>query len=214
MGRPRVLLADDHTVLREGVARLLEGAFDIVGSVSNGRELVAEARRLRPDAVVIDVGMPLLNGIEAAAEIRNSVPSAKIVFLSQHSVKEYVRAALRLGASAYVLKNAAAAELVTGISEALGGRLFLSSELRQRFGDADPLAQSKQGGMFVNSLTKRQREVLQLIAEGKTAKEMAYILNISVKTVEFHKAAIMDELALRTTAELTRYAIEQGVLPT
>ncbi|HYO82419.1 MAG TPA: response regulator transcription factor [Bryobacteraceae bacterium] len=212
MGRPTVILADDHAVLREGLVRILESAFDIVGAVGDGRTLVTETERLRPDVVVLDVGMPLLNGIEAATQIRNNVPAARLVFLSQQSGKEYVQAAFRLGAWGYVLKNAAAAELVSGIHEVLGGRRFLSAELRQRFGDPDPLSTGSAGEHLGNVLTPRQREVLQLVAEGKSAKEIAHLLKISVKTVEFHKASIMDELGLRTTAELTRYALQQGIL--
>ena len=212
MHRPKVILADDHAVLREGLVRLLESRFDVVAAVGDGRALVAEVDRLRPDVVVLDVAMPLLNGIEAAAQIRSSLPSAKLVFLTQHSAKEYVQGAFSLGISGYLVKSAASAELINAIDEVLAGRRFLSSELRQKFGDPG-LFDLSSGGLFATNLTGRQREVLQLVAEGKSAKEIAHILNISVKTVEFHKASIMDELELRTTAELTRYALDQGILP-
>lgn len=212
MSLPRIVLADDHAVLREGLVRLLEAEFDVVGAVGDGRTLIAESERLQPDLVVFDIGMPLLNGIEAAAQIRNMGAPPKLIFLTQHSGKEYVQAAFRLGAAAYVLKNAAASELLTALREALAGRYYLSIELRPAFLDQDISAMRSPSQLLHGGLTPRQREVLQLVAEGKTAKEIAQLISISVKTVEFHKAAIMDELGLRTTAELTRYAIEERIL--
>lgn len=209
MARPRVILADDHAVLREGLVHVLRPTSDVVAAVSDGRALVSEVERLRPDVVVLDIGMPLLNGIEAAVQIRSLLPSAKLIFLTQQSGKEYLREAFRVGAAGYVLKNAAVAELASAITEALAGRRYLSAELRQRFGDWDP---AWDGNRNDTALTPRQREVLQLVAEGKAAKEVAAILGISVKTVEFHKASIMDELGLRTTAELTRYAMEHRIV--
>lgn len=209
--RPHILLADDHVIVREGLVSLLQAEFDVVGEVNDGRTLIKEAERLQPDVVVTDVGMPLLNGLEAAPQIRTVAPSSKLVFLTQQSGKEYIAAAFRAGASAYVLKNAAASELIKGVREALAGRLYLSSELQDRFSDAAALL-STRPELFGNGLTARQREVLQLIAEGKSAKEIAHILDISIKTVEFHKGAIMDALGIRTTAELTRYAIEHGIV--
>jgi DNA-binding NarL/FixJ family response regulator len=209
----RVLLGEDHAIVREGLVRLLEPAFNVVGAAGDGFSLVAEAERLCPDAVILDIGLPLLNGVEAARQIHQRVPDVRIVFLTQQSGKEYIQAAFRLGASAYVLKNAAATELVAAVQEVLSGRRYLCHELRHRFGEPDLDSSAIWADLFPEPLTARQRQVLQLVAEGKSAKEMAYILNISVKTVEFHKAAIMDELGLRTTAELTRYAIEHGLLP-
>jgi DNA-binding NarL/FixJ family response regulator len=213
MPRPRIILADDHAVLREGLAALIGSEFDVVGAVGDGRALLVEAERLSPDAIILDVGMPLLNGMEAGWQLRNVAPKTKLIFLSQHASKEYIQAAFRLGASAYVLKSAAAAELGTALSEAFAGRRYLCAELRERYGDPEPELDGKATGIFESTLTPRQREVLQLIAEGKSAKEIAFVLGISVKTVEFHKAAIMDELGIRTTAELTRYALEHRILP-
>jgi DNA-binding NarL/FixJ family response regulator len=212
MDRPRVVLADDHTVIREGLVRLLEATFDVVGAVGDGHALIEQTDLLRPDVVVVDVGMPLLNGIDAAVHIRNANPQTRVLFLTQQSGKEYIQGAFRLGAAGYVLKSAAAVELVVAITEALAGRRYLSAELRERFGEPEELDHSA-SPLFATPLTPRQREVLQLIAEGKTAKEIAHHLHISVKTVEFHKAAIMDELGMRSTAELTRYALERGILP-
>jgi DNA-binding NarL/FixJ family response regulator len=182
--------------------------------VGDGLSLVAEAERLSPDVVILDIGLPLLNGVEAARQIHQRAPEVKMVFLTQQSGKEYIQAAFRLGASAYVLKNAAGTELVAAVSEVLSGRRYLCDELRRRFGEPALESAGVLADIFPEPLTARQRQVLQLVAEGKSAKEMAYILNISTKTIEFHKAAIMDELGLRTTAELTRYAIEHGLLPT
>lgn len=181
----------------------------MVGDVGDGHSLVRAVERLQPDVLVLDIGMPLLNGIECSMQAQKFAPKAKLIFLTQYSGKEYIQAAFRAGASAYVLKNAAVSELITAIRLVLAGQYFISSELRQRFGDAWNLRQPN--GLVDNCLTPRQREVLQLIAEGKIAKEIAHILDISVKTAEFHKSAIMQTLGLRTTAELTRYAIEHGI---
>jgi DNA-binding NarL/FixJ family response regulator len=209
--RPRVVLADDHAVLRDGLIRLLEADFDVVAAVGDGRTLLAEAERLHPDLVICDIGMPSLNGLEAAGRLHAIAPDTRLVILTQYSGKEYVQHAFRLGAQAYVLKNAAATELLTALREALAGHYYVSMELRPRFSDTSG-GRDNPAELFGRGLTPRQREVLQLVAEGKSAKEIASALNISVKTVEFHKAALMDELGLRTTAELTRYAIEQRIL--
>ncbi len=206
MMRPRVIIADDHAMVREGLVRLLENEVEVVSTVGNGREVVGEVLRLRPDIAVLDIGMPLLNGIEAARQIREAAPEVRIIFLTQQTGKEYAQAAFAAGARGYVIKNAAAAELVQAVHEAMAGRTFISPEFSEKY----PGVEVTSSEPFGSTLTPRQREVLQLIAEGKTAKEMAQILGISAKTVEFHKAGVMDALGLRTTAELTRYAMEHG----
>jgi DNA-binding NarL/FixJ family response regulator len=213
---PRLLLGDDHNILLEGIRRLLETDFEVIGTAANGRELVAAASRLNPDVIVLDIGMPLLNGIDAARQILQNSPDAKIVVLTQHSDMAYVREAFRAGASAYLLKQSAAGELLPALQTVLQGGSYVSRTITEFSGlfmeGADPktiLAQS-----FTRDLTPRQREVLQLVAEGKAAKEIAAILGISIKTVEFHKSSIMDELGIRTTAELTRYAIAHGIIQT
>jgi DNA-binding NarL/FixJ family response regulator len=206
MMRPRVVIADDHAMVREGLVRLIENDVDVVATVGDGHAVVAEVVRLRPDIAVLDIGMPLLNGMEAARRLREEAPEVRLMFLSQHTGKEYVQAAFAAGARGYVVKNAAAAELLEAVREAMAGRYFVSPELREKY----PGVESSSSEPFGTALTPRQREVLQLIAEGKTAKEMAQILGISAKTVEFHKAGVMDALGLRTTAELTRYAMEHG----
>jgi DNA-binding NarL/FixJ family response regulator len=203
-------LADDHTLILEGMVRLLENDFEVISTVSDGRLLVEEVDRLRPDAVVIDLGLPLLNGIEAARQIRVLAPEVKILFLTQQSGRSYVQAAFQLGASAYILKSAAASELLQALRQVMAGGYYVSTQLRQR--DWSFTAQENPGEFFAATLTPRQREVLQLVAEGKSGKEIAHFLNISVKTVEFHKAGLMEQLGLRSTAELTRFAIEQGII--
>jgi DNA-binding NarL/FixJ family response regulator len=210
--RSRLLIADDHAILVEGVRKLLQSEYDIIGSATDGRELVSFASRLQPDIVLLDIGMPLLNGIEAARQIRQECPVAKIVVLTQLSDKDYVRESFRAGVHGYVLKQSASSELATALSEVLKGRYYVTPAIAAQMiqGPLDP--EVNPANLFGTGLTPRQREVLQLVAEGKGAKEIAAIIGISVKTVEFHKSSIMDELGLRTTAELTRYAIQQGIV--
>lgn len=210
--RPRVVLGDDHGLIVEGLRSLLQKDFDIVGIATNGQELIAEADRSQPDAILLDVTMPVLNGMEAARQIRNRNATVKLLFVTQKSDREYVQAALRLGASGYILKQSVVAEVQTALREVLAGRYYVSPALRRSISERafDPRCNPSE--LFGQSLTPRQREVLQLVAEGKPNKEIAAILNISVKTVDFHKAGIMEELGLRSTAELTRYAIEHGMV--
>lgn len=212
LGKARIILADDHGLILEGLRTLLEKDFDVVGTATNGRDLITEAERLEPDAVLLDVSMPVLNGMEAARQIKSRAPRIKILFVTQKGDREYVQAALRFGASGYILKQAAVNEIGTALREVLTGRYYVSPALRKGIPDAlyDPTKNPSE--LFGQSLTPRQREVLQLLAEGKSNKEIAAILNVSVKTIDFHKAGIMDELGLRSTAELTRYAIEHGII--
>jgi DNA-binding NarL/FixJ family response regulator len=210
----RLLIADDHPLIVEGVRRVLDAEFEVVGMVADGHALVESVQRLKPDLVLLDIVMPLLNGIEAARHIKRLVPSTRLIFITQHEDRSYIRAAFQAGASGYVLKQSAASELVTALSEVLAGRYFLSAALAKNVPEAlfDP--KRNPGDLFGRSLTPRQRQVLQLVAEGKSAKEIAGILKISHKTVEFHKGVIMDELGLRTIAELTRYAVANGIVTT
>ena len=207
MNRPRLLLGDDHAIVREGLVRLLEPHFDVVGSVGDGRALVTEAERLRPDVVVFDIGMPLLNGIEAARQIRSALPNIKLVCLTQQAGKEYVQAAFRLGGAAYVVKNSAASELVTAINEALAGHYYLSPQLRDKLPEERFTPEQNPAELFGKGLTPRQREVLQLVAEGRTMKEVAALLGISPRTAESHKYEVMQVLGIETTAELVQYAV-------
>jgi DNA-binding NarL/FixJ family response regulator len=209
--RPRVLLADDHRLVAEGVKSLLADDFDLVGVVEDGRALVEEAGRLRPDVVVADIAMPLLNGIEALVQLRQGGDQVPIVFLTMHRDVIYARRALDAGASGYVLKHSAPAELVTAIRAALEGKTYLTPHLAGGVLNAMKERPEK-GADPVASLTPRQRQVIQLVAEGRSAKEIATSLAISVRTVEFHKYQIMEALDIHTNAELTHFAIKNGLV--
>jgi len=208
--KPRLLIADDHTLVLEGLRKILEAECELVGTVEDGRALMEAARQLNPDLILLDISMPLLNGIEAARQIRKSNPDAKLIFVTMHGDPDYVREAMRTGASGYVLKRSAASELVTAIREVLKGKTYVTPLVTK--GVAGSLTEvSPHASRTFGGLTTRQREVLQLVSEGRSGKEIAAVLHVSVKTVEFHKASIMRALGLRTTAELTRYAIEHGL---
>jgi DNA-binding NarL/FixJ family response regulator len=217
MARIRVLMADDHTLVLEGLRKLLAPEFELIGMVENGRELLEAALRLMPDVVLLDISMPILNGFEAARKLKSKLPSVKIIFLTMHSEKAYVAEAFNTGASGYLLKRSAASELVFAIKEVMKGRFYVTPLVAKDVMDMylDPQQRSRARLARLSgtdgSLTARQREVLQLVAEGRTNKEIAAIMNISIKTVEFHKAGIMGRLGLRTTAELTRYALVHGI---
>jgi DNA-binding NarL/FixJ family response regulator len=202
MKRARLLLADDHTLVTAGLRKLLEPEFDVVGTAADGRALIEEAEHLQPDVILLDITLPLLNGIEAARAIKRTSPEVKIIFVTMHSDPDYVAEAFRAGGSGYVLKRSAASELVAAIGEVLAGRSYLTPLV-----DAQPAP-----GRRAGRLTGRQREVLQLVAEGHSTKEIAGILKISIKTVEFHKSGIMQKLSMHSTAELTRYAIDHGMI--
>ncbi|MBV9761112.1 MAG: response regulator transcription factor [Acidobacteriaceae bacterium] len=213
MQRARLLLGDDHALILEGLRTLLADDFEIAGIATNGRDLVDAAQHLKPDAVVLDVSMPLLNGMDAARQIHKLLPRTKIVFLTQRSEREYVKMALQIGASAYLVKQSITDELIPAIRSALAGKVYVTPQVA----GAPAAALEAQSGenyadWFKSSITPRQREVIQLVAEGKSIKEIAGILNVSVKTVEFHKANLMNRLSLRSTAELTRYAVKHGIV--
>ena len=213
MTRPRVLLADDHMLVIDGLRRILEPECEVVGAVEDGRSLLLEAERLKPDIILLDISMPLLNGVEAARKLRQTVPAAKLIFVTMHADATYVTGAFRAGASGYVLKRCASMELVSAIQEVLKGHTYITPLVRQDIvGDAP--ASSLWPGEVSGELTERQREVVQLVAEGHPVKEIATILNISRKTVAFHKSNVMRRLGLRSTAELTKYALEHGLAGT
>jgi len=211
MSKPHVLLADDHQILAAGVRSLLEPEFEVVAIVTDGRELVATAKKLCPDVIVADISMPSLNGIEAAAQLREAGVGAKVVFLTMHRDVAYARRALEAGASGFVLKHSAPSELVTAVREALRGQTYvtpmIAGELLLSYREGT--AGSRDSAL---RLTARQREVLQLIAEGRSAKEVAGVLKLSIRTAEVHKARILEALGLRTTAELVQYAIRNGII--
>ncbi|MEW5974256.1 MAG: response regulator transcription factor [Acidobacteriota bacterium] len=212
MRRARILLADDDTLVVQGFQKLLESTFELVGIVTDGRSLLDSAVRLRPEVIVLDISMPGLNGIDAARKLKKALPNVKLVFLTVHAKTAYVNEAFRIGASAYLIKRSAASELIFAIKEALEGRHYLTTHVTKGLMDS-VLGHSRDlpSKMFSGKLTDRQREVLQLVAEGRTAKEIAGLLDISVRTVEYHKTGIMRALNLRSTAELTKYAVEEGI---
>lgn len=209
MKRLRVLLGDDHPLLLKGIRGLLETHYEIVGAEENGNALVEAAVRLTPDLVILDVSMPILNGIDAAREIRKALPSVRFVFLSMHSSAIYLRRALEAGALGYVLKSGAAEELVAGIEEALRGNVYISPS----FG-SDVIERAvewrEKGPKAPEGLTDRQKQILQLLAEGKQNKEIAEVAHISVRTVEFHRGQLMTKLGARNLAELTMLGIQGG----
>ena len=211
MKRPRVLLADDHRMVAEGLKSLLAAEFELLGVVEDGRALVEAAKRLRPDVIVADITMPHLNGIDALAQLKKDNPNVRVVFLTMHQDAVYARRALEAGASSYVLKHSAPAELVMAIGAALQGKTFitplLTGEVLQEI-KHDP----KKIRDPVALLTPRQREILQLLAEGRSAKEIAATLGISPRTVEFHKYQMMESLQIQSSAELTHFAIKHGIV--
>ena len=212
MRRPRLLLADDHTLVVEGLAKILESEFDPVGTAENGRELLRLAEELKPDVVLLDISMPLLNGLDACKQLIKTSPQAKVIFVTMHADADYVAEAFRAGGSGYLLKRSAASELVNAIHEVLKGRCYVTPQVtREALG---PLlgGNGADTRKLSSTLTSRQREVLQLVAEGRSVKEIAALLKISAKTVEFHKCALMERLDIHTTAELTRYAIKHGLI--
>ena len=210
MTRPRVLLADDHRIVAEGLKSLLATDFELVGVVEDGRAMVEAARATRPDVIVADISMPHMNGIDAFALLKKDDPQVKVVFLTMHRELAYARRALAEGASGFVLKHSAPTELVLAIRAALEGKTYvapsLAAELFQSAGREAP-QQPEQ------SLTTRQREILQLVVEGRSAKEIGSVLGISARTVEFHKYRMMEILGVHSNAELVRFAIQQGLLP-
>ena len=211
MARPRVLLGDDHVMFCEGLRSILEPHFEVVGIAANGQELVAAAERLQPDVVVADVSMPLLNGIGAARKLQKIKRPPKIVFLTMHADPTFATEAFRAGASGYVLKSSSGVEIVTAIQEAIRGRTHISAVVAG--GVLGGLMESRTDQKKrAAELTSRQKEILQLIAEGKSPKEIAVILSVSPRTVEFHKYRIMETIGVRTIAELTRYAVNHGIV--
>jgi DNA-binding NarL/FixJ family response regulator len=209
--RPRVLLADDHRMVAEGLKSLLSPEFELVDVVEDGRALVAAAKKLRPEVIVADITMPHLNGIDALAPLKKDNPDVKVVFLTMHAEVAYARRALEAGASGYVLKHSAPAELIAAIRAALNGQTYITPTL------AGEVVQALRQGPETPSdpaarLTPRQREILQLLAEGRSAKEIADALAISPRTVEFHKYQMMETLGLHHSAELVHFAIKHGIV--
>ena len=207
---PRVLIADDHTLIAEAFQKLLEPTCDVIGTVTDGRALLVAARDLRPEVIVLDVAMPLLNGLDAARYIRKMDPSIKLVFVTVSEDPDIAAEAFRAGGSAYLLKRSAGAELLAAIHEVLQGRSYVTSLVTG--GVMQSLMRQRDGEDRGRELTMRQCEVLQLIAEGKSMKEVGSILQISTATVAFHKYRIMEQLHIKTSAELIRFAVQQHLV--
>jgi len=213
MTRPRILMADDHSLVLAGLRRLVEDEGDVVGIVEDGRALLEEAQRLLPDIILLDISMPLLNGLDAARQLTKLVPDSKLIFLTMHATPTYVTEAFKAGAAGYLVKQSATSELKQAIQAVLSGQHYMTPSVTKDMMGA-PLHPSERPVCKppVTALTPRQREVLQLIAEGKGTRSIASMLHISIKTVEFHRTNIMEELNLHSTAELTRYAVSEGLV--
>ena len=211
MKRLRVLIAEDHKIVAEGLRSLLEPEFELAGIVEDGRALIKAAEKTLPDVIVADISMPLLNGIEAVRQVKEINPDIKVVFLTMHPDVTYAARAFEIGASGYVLKHSAPSELVTAIREAYKGRTYvtpmIAGELMQSYKEGSRPQQED-----ISKLTPRQKEVLQLLAEGHSAKEIADILCISPRTVESHKYKMMEHLNVKTSAELVGFAIRHGIV--
>jgi len=210
MKQPRVLLADDHRLVREAFAQILEPACEVVGAVADGRALLAAAAELRPDIVVLDIAMPLLNGLDAARQLRRAMPDVKLIFLTVSENSDVAAAAFQAGAAGYLLKNSAASELVQAVREVAQGRSYVTPLATQ--GLVANFLRPAGSGKKTGQLSPRQREVLQLLAEGHTMKDVARILKITPRTVAFHKYSIMEQLGVKSSAELVQFAIKQHVV--
>lgn len=209
MSRPRILLADDHLLLLDGLRHLLERHYDLVGTVQDGQSVVSAAQRLQPDLVLMDVAMPVLNGLQAGQRLREQQPKIKLLYVSMYADPPYVEEAMRIGASGYVLKRSGWEELSRAIEAALAGKRYVSSALSGALEQPPilPPVMSESG----RPLTDRQRQILKLVAGGYTAREIGRMLHITSKTVEFHKGRLMRQLELQSTVELARYALTHGL---
>lgn len=211
MSRSRVLIADDHSLVADLCRKLLEGEFDVVGVVTDGHALVTAAAELKPDVILVDIGMPVLNGLDAGQQIRQFLPAAKLVFLTMNTDLEVAAEAFRRGGLGYVLKSCAPAEVVTAVREVLRGKTYISPTLSRH--DISYLRRQDKGLVPEDSrLTCRQREVLQLLVEGRVMKEVGGVLNMTTRTVAFHKYRIMEVLGAKSNADLVRYAVRTHMI--
>jgi DNA-binding NarL/FixJ family response regulator len=210
VGRPRILIADDHTFVADACVKLLEPEFDVVGTVADGQALLAAVPELKPDVIVLDVGMPVMNGLEAGKRIKKMVRGVRLVYLTMNTDLGIAAEAFRNGASGYLLKTSAGTELVTAVREVLKGKQYVSPLVTS---DVDAFfLETRVSHMGQEKLTNRQLEVLQLLAEGRSMKEVAYTLGLTPRTVAFHKYKIMERLRLKTNSELVQYAIREHVI--
>ena len=211
MNYPRVLLADDHILVLEGFKKLLEGHCELVGTATDGRTLIEAVAQLRPDLILLDISMPRLNGIDSARILKAQYPNLRFIFVTMHADSSYVNEAFRAGASGYLLKRSAAQELGQAIQAVMKGEFYLTPLITKDV-ISTFLHPRQTSDVTADDLTARQREILQLVAEGHSAKEIAAQLEVSHRTVEFHKAKIMELLDLHSTAELVKYAISRGLI--
>ena len=209
MRATRVLLADDHTLLLGAFEKLLASECEVVGTVSDGRELVEAAQRLKPDVIVLDIGMPLLNGLEAGRQIKQLLPATKLVYLTMNEDSDLAAEAFRAGASGYLLKRSATAELATAIREVIAGRSYVTPLVTAGLVGSFMQPQDKKP---LHHLTPRQREVLQLLAEGYSMKQVADMLNVTPRTVQFHKYSMMQQLGIKSSAELIQFAVRHHIV--
>jgi len=206
--RPRILIADDHSMVAEGLRSILEKRYEVIGIVPDGRELLSEAPRLRPDVIVVDIGMPFLNGLDAADRLKSILPTVKFVFLTMNVDPNLAAAALAMGPVGYVLKHSAVTELLEAVAEVLQSRPYLTPQLRSE----NWAVRESRARQFSRDLTPRQKDVLQLLAEGRPMKEIAHILKVSEKTVMFHKYRIMESFNLKTNADLVLFALKHHLI--
>lgn len=216
--KPQVIVADDHRLVAEGVVKILEKEYSVVATPSDGRSFIEAVEKIRPDLAIVDISLPLLNGLDACRHVKKSCPEVKIIILTMHAEQHFVNEAFRVGVGGYVLKTSLADELLFAAKEVLSGRTYISPVVAQNLvnqalgSPVPPPTTAIPKSTPTVTLSLRQREVLQLVAEGKSNKEIASAINVTVKTVEFHKSRISKELGVHTTAELTKQAISLGLI--
>ena len=210
MKRPRIILADDHTLLLDALKKLIEPEFEVVGTFTDGLKLVEAALKLHPNVVVLDIGMPLMNGLTAGQELKQKLPLVKLVYITMNQDPDLAGEAFRLGASAFLLKQSAGCELLQALREVVRGGYYITPLLTKDMEGS--FLQNLKGRKSKSSLTLRQKEVLQLLAEGRPMKEVAFLLNLSLRTVAFHKYTIMDRLHIKSNAALIEYAMRSALL--
>ncbi len=210
MAKFRVVLADDHKLVLQACAKMLESEFDVPAVFTDGRALLKAVPALKPDAIVLDIGMPLLNGLDAGRQLKTLLPSVKLIFLTMHEDPGLAHEAIQAGASAFLLKTSAAAELSKAIREALKGRVYVTPAIARKMEES--FIRNPEAKHASRELTPRQREVLQLLAEGRPMKEAAYILKVSTRTIAFHKYRMMEQLGLKSSAELIQFAVSQHLV--
>ncbi|HEX6044309.1 MAG TPA: response regulator transcription factor [Pyrinomonadaceae bacterium] len=210
MKRPRVVLADDHPLMMDALKNLLEPDFEVVGTFTDGHALVEGAPKLNPNAIVLDIGMPTMNGLSAGERLKKLMPSVKLIYLTQNIDQDMAREAFQLGASAYVIKSSAASDIVRAVQEALRGGSYITPILTR--GIVGSYVKNFKQEKRTNRLTLRQKEVLQLLAEGHSMKGVAFVLNVSPRTVAYHKYTMMEHLSIRSSAELIEYAIKRSLV--